>query len=881
MNEYRGSEWYKWDLHIHSKYSLEERAKLDVKAIFNSSIRLGISVISITDHSNFDGLDEIWHYWETEEIQIEGVSTKISEKIEFLPGIELKGSSGKRGIHFIAIFPKEIESKKTTKDFLTSNFLSKINCSQHDIETAGGGDYSKGLFEVSVDFEATCKKVHELGGVIIVHAGYEKDHSIEKEIAHHSSDANEDEILNSLGPLKEKYMDECIDVCELTNWSEKSLKQRDFYFNTFKKPTVVFSDAHEQIAGDKFTWIKADKSIEGFKQIIFEPKIRVTLGENRPFDPLIWLRKASLSFPISTILKDETFCYSGEHDFLFSPNYTCLIGGRGTGKSMIINLLQEKFFPKSNEFFKERIFTDSVTNDTLRIDDCIDAGNEVDQDHIEFITQNEIQKLADDYLFFTNSIYSRIIKFDSNAILKSIEIEISEHDSQLKNRIRNLFALKEKNNLLEKKRKERGMQQAIVDSFQNPEYDKLATQINELNVWLNEIKGSRSEYNQLLIGLERLIEGYSTKEIKNRYDSELVDLANRVKALLESEAKKDFSELTIQILDKEFQLNSTNTSLSDYLLKRGVSKENLNDVSAANSRIVELDLEIRNLSSEVSSIEKVINEFSFNKSIEIREKYIASLTSSAQEITKQLSAVNSPYIKTISLQYEFDLSRAINSIFDEFKERFFEPLSGLGAKEPSLFELIFAVEPCISIQRQPLLDALSQNSSTSKAKQWLIDLFTDENNFLIYQTIVLRHLFNAFNYKTIRVLYDGRRIEDSSFGQRCTATLVIFLQLGNNPIVIDEPEAHLDSLLISNYLVEVIKEKKKNRQIIFATHNANFVINGDADLIHILDMTEEKITSIRSTSIENKVNRKSLIGLEGGKEAFLSREKKYFITEIQ
>jgi hypothetical protein len=108
----------------------------------------------------------------------------------------------------------------------------------------------------------------------------------------------------------------------------------------------------------------------------------------------------------------------------------------------------------------------------------------------------------------------------------------------LKNRIRNLFALKEKNNLLEKKRKERGMQQAIVDSFQNPEYDKLATQINELNVWLNEIKGSRSEYNQLLIGLERLIEGYSTKEIKNRYDSELVDLANRVKALLEVFLKK-------------------------------------------------------------------------------------------------------------------------------------------------------------------------------------------------------------------------------------------------------------------------------------------------------------------------------------------------------
>jgi predicted ATP-dependent endonuclease of OLD family len=280
-------------------------------------------------------------------------------------------------------------------------------------------------------------------------------------------------------------------------------------------------------------------------------------------------------------------------------------------------------------------------------------------------------------------------------------------------------------------------------------------------------------------------------------------------------------------------------------------------------------------------IQQTLQSFSIQITNDIKDQYIASLDKKAKEINIQLASINSPFLKTISLKYEFDTPQAKNSIFEEFKDIFSRHLIGLGAKEPSLLELLFSIEPSLSIERQPLLDALSQNSSTSKAKQWLIDLFTDEDNFLIYQTIVLKHLFNAFQYKTIRVLYDDRRIEDSSFGQRCTATLVILLQLGNNPIVIDEPEAHLDSLLISNYLVELIKEKKKNRQIIFATHNANFVINGDADLIHILDMTDEKITSIRCTSIEDKMNRKSLIGLEGGKEAFLNREKKYFINEIQ
>ncbi len=76
--------------------------------------------------------------------------------------------------------------------------------------------------------------------------------------------------------------------------------------------------------------------------------------------------------------------------------------------------------------------------------------------------------------------------------------------------------------------------------------------------------------------------------------------------------------------------------------------------------------------------------------------------------------------------------------------------------------------------------------------------------------------------------------------------------------------------------MDLIKDKKQNRQIIFATHNANFVINGDAELIHILDINEpSQTTSITSTTIESKDTKDILIGLEGGKEAFIKRESKY------
>lgn len=137
-------------------------------------------------------------------------------------------------------------------------------------------------------------------------------------------------------------------------------------------------------------------------------------------------------------------------------------------------------------------------------------------------------------------------------------------------------------------------------------------------------------------------------------------------------------------------------------------------------------------------------------------------------------------------------------------------------------------------------------------------------------------LINYSDFKKIKVQYDKRPIENSSFGQRCTAVLVILLLLGNNPIIIDEPEAHLDSLLIFNYLVDVIKDRKVSRQIIFATHNANFVINGDSELIHILNINDlTKTTILNSTTIENESTRNILISLEGGKDAFIKRESKY------
>ena len=126
------------------------------------------------------------------------------------------------------------------------------------------------------------------------------------------------------------------------------------------------------------------------------------------------------------------------------------------------------------------------------------------------------------------------------------------------------------------------------------------------------------------------------------------------------------------------------------------------------------------------------------------------------------------------------------------------------------------------------------------------------------------------------MLYDKKDIERASFGQKCTAVIVVLLLFGNYPLIIDEPEAHLDSSLIANYLVALIKQTKKNRQIIFATHNANFVINGDAEKIFILK-NETGTTEFIEATIEDLKTRDELLKLEGGKEAFKKRGEKLHI----
>lgn len=127
-----------------------------------------------------------------------------------------------------------------------------------------------------------------------------------------------------------------------------------------------------------------------------------------------------------------------------------------------------------------------------------------------------------------------------------------------------------------------------------------------------------------------------------------------------------------------------------------------------------------------------------------------------------------------------------------------------------------------------------------------------------------------------------KHLNDLSTGQKATAVLLLLLLEADAPLVVDQPEDDLDNRFITDGVVPIVKTEKKRRQFIFSTHNANIPVLGDAELILGLTAAgdaaggQATIEPAHMASIDAKPVRE-LLGtiLEGGRAAFEMRRRKY------
>jgi len=128
----------------------------------------------------------------------------------------------------------------------------------------------------------------------------------------------------------------------------------------------------------------------------------------------------------------------------------------------------------------------------------------------------------------------------------------------------------------------------------------------------------------------------------------------------------------------------------------------------------------------------------------------------------------------------------------------------------------------------------------------------------------------------LRVGDQDKPLSDLSVGQKCTAILSLILVERRTPLVIDQPEDDLDNRFIFDEVVQTLRREKERRQFIVATHNANIPVSGDAELIVVLDADEKHGWITCQGSIDDPAMREPVENiLEGGREAFRIRKEKY------
>jgi predicted ATP-dependent endonuclease of OLD family len=141
------------------------------------------------------------------------------------------------------------------------------------------------------------------------------------------------------------------------------------------------------------------------------------------------------------------------------------------------------------------------------------------------------------------------------------------------------------------------------------------------------------------------------------------------------------------------------------------------------------------------------------------------------------------------------------------------------------------------------------------------------------------------NHISVRyeIAYDGVDISNLSPGTRGIILLLLYLALDDaddRPLIIDQPEENLDPRSVFEELVPLFVEAKSKRQVIIVTHNANLVINTDADQIIVAHSKPHgagalPVISYSGGGLESPVIRDAVCHiLEGGKRAFQERARR-------
>jgi len=206
--------------------------------------------------------------------------------------------------------------------------------------------------------------------------------------------------------------------------------------------------------------------------------------------------------------------------------------------------------------------------------------------------------------------------------------------------------------------------------------------------------------------------------------------------------------------------------------------------------------------------------------------------------------------------YKEDKTAFLNFMKNIFK--------GSGIREATFQEIVNKYQDFISIYT----DLENAKKYFGSNPQLLIDWFMK-----ILRTLLTYQTPNKFT-----ITYRGKELQHHSLGQRASALIIFVLsQQENDVIIIDQPEDDLDNQTIYEDVIKLVRSMKTKVQFIFATHNPNIPVLGDAEQIQACSFMDNTI-SVQSGGIDDPLQQKTIVKImEGGREAFNRRKEIYQI----
>ncbi len=901
-NTIHGAKWWKFDFHNHTPAS-DDFGKGDElhRAITPEDWLMmymvaEIDCVAVTDHNSGKWIDRLQDAYAA-------MSTNLPvgfKPIHIFPGVEITASNN---VHILAIFDVTADSSKVSALLGAVNFPSD----------------SFGKFDAvsSLTVEEIINEIHKASGIAIP-AHVDKASGLFTQV----TGVTLSQTLKTEGLLAIEVIDKDFDKPELYKQTKLQLTE------------VIGSDSHIAAqVGTKFTWVKmSEPSLDALKLALHDGEDGIIRNDELAVNP----NTVSTRYFLKSLTVKNGFKAGNGIPLKteFSPWLTSVIGGRGSGKSTILNYLRialaridempdevQAEFNKFNQVGRKKS-TGMLRNETsIEVEIFKDGklhlitwnnsfhslqewNDSIGSWHVA-ITVSNIKELFPIQLFGQKELYaltgnpSKLIElidsqFDkpgwTEAKDKLIEKWLADRATrrQLHNAIREegninaqLASTKNKIALYESS--------AFRDTLSN------LNKLTEANKYLNDTSENISKF---ITQLEELEQAVPIIEIPEAISDVLVDsslqFVQTMRAALVAAKAKVVEAIALvtpykENLSEQFNalpwLSQFDAAKQDY---ESIS-ENIQELgsepyetliqrrASLNDKLALIAVQKKQLEDLQTSLQ-ILYEAIIDKEKELRLK--------RNEIIgrwKEIDDSNNPFliIELHTMADEENADATFRQLLRKSGGEFTDYIYSSNEDDESSWGIIAEIiNEGEATRWAKRLSVIQEFLSATEADKKHLDLrlakHLDQLKHNTPEDIDRLLVWVPEDKLVLKFRKEGREqdIQTGSAGERTAGMLGLLLALNDIPLIIDQPEDDLDTKLISNFVVDGFKRLKQTRQLIIITHNPNIAVNANSDNVIHMDFISGQIVVARNNALQDKQIRNAVCEvMEGGRDAL---NKRYF-----